>query len=51
MAKKYSYDIVDKIEAKIPQAILDALKSQGWNALGIYELVKDEIKQAKKKTK
>jgi hypothetical protein len=48
MKKIYSYNLVSKIEAKIPKSILQALGKEGWNALGIYELVKKEIKNSTK---
>lgn len=43
----YSNEISDKINAQIPQEIITAMTNKGWNALGIYELVKKELKNEK----
>jgi hypothetical protein len=48
MAKIYSWDLKAKIEERIPKEIIEAMKSQGWNAFGIYEVVLQEIKKEKK---
>lgn len=47
----YDRDLVDLIEDKIPTSIKEAMLSKGWNALGIYELVKEELKSWKKMNK
>lgn len=46
--KIYSREVEKRIEEQIPKEILEALSSQGWNALGIYELVKKEIELERK---
>lgn len=52
MKKKiYSYYVQDKIKARIPPIILAELSNQGWNAMGIYEVVKEELEKEKKDEK
>lgn len=41
--KLYSYSLEDEINRRIPQSILDEMKRQGWNALGVYETVKEVL--------
>lgn len=47
----YSYALCDKVESQLPPDILHALCMYGWNALGIYELVKQEIANEKRALK
>lgn len=47
----YSYALRDKVESQLPPDILHALCMCGWNALGIYELVKQEIANEKRALK
>lgn len=52
MTKKvYSFQLQENIEARIPKSILDAVRREGWNFFGIYEVVKEEIKKEKKQAK
>ena len=44
---KYSIKLVEKIEKKIPEKVREALLLLGWNELGIYEVVKEEIDKHK----
>lgn len=37
---KYSHDLKARVESQIPRSILEAMSREGWNAFGIYELVK-----------
>jgi hypothetical protein len=48
--KKYIYTWGAEaiIEAALPQALRDAMRKTGWNAFGIYELVKETINKEKK---
>lgn len=36
----YSYALQDAVERQLPKSVLDALANCGWNAIGVYELVK-----------
>lgn len=49
--KIYSYDVVRKIEEKIPKSIIEAMSQKGWNALGIYEVVVEELRAESKRNK
>jgi hypothetical protein len=49
--KMYSCELSDIVEAKLPKPIRDAMKQTGWNAFGIYELVRRELAEEKKRTK
>lgn len=49
MTTRYSYEVSDKVEARIPKEILEVLHKNGWNSLGIYEIVKEELAKEKKK--
>lgn len=53
MGKNIRYpDVVcRRVEAKIPPEIIEVLTSKGWNFLGIYELVGEELKKYKKELK
>lgn len=46
--KLYSFPLGAKIEAQLPKNVLTALHMSGWNAFGIYELVKKEIAAEKR---
>lgn len=41
----YSYALRDRVEAQLPQKVKDAMDICGWDALGVYEIVRDEIKR------
>lgn len=45
---KYTKEISDKVDTLIPVEIREALRQFGWNELGIYEAVKQAIKEVKK---
>ena len=47
----YSFPLGAKIEAQLPKNVLIALHMSGWNAFGIYELVKKEISKEKRALK
>ena len=47
----YPRKILDIVEEKVPLEILEAMRFQGWNVLGIYELVKEELKAYESKIK
>lgn len=47
----YSHTLNANVEARIPPSILEALSRVGWNALGIYEVVQEEIKKEKAQPK
>lgn len=49
--KIYSYTLRDKVESQLSRDILHALAMSGWNAIGIYELVKQEIENEKRSLK
>jgi hypothetical protein len=46
--KVYPAVVDEAINARIPPTILKAMQSVGWNALGIYEVVADELRREKK---
>jgi len=46
--EKYTQEIADKVDALIPLQVRKALHQFGWNELGIYEAVKQAIKEVKK---
>ena len=50
-AKVYSHDLSRAVEARIPLSILEAMARVGWNALGVYEVVVEEIKKEKEASK
>lgn len=43
MSKKqiYSFELYDWIKEQLPKEIIQAMYDTGWNAFGIYELVKE----------
>ena len=45
---KYTQEIADKVDTLIPVEVREALTKFGWNELGIYEAVKEAIKEVKK---
>lgn len=49
MKKIYSREAEREIERQIPPSILEAMSTKGWNAFGIYELVKEELAADKKR--
>lgn len=48
-SKVYSYELARDINLLLPKEIVDVLNKNGWNAFGIYELVKQKIKEENKK--
>jgi hypothetical protein len=49
--KIYSYSLAALVESQIPAPIREAMNKLGWNAFGIYELVRDEIRIEKRRLK
>jgi hypothetical protein len=47
----YSYEVFDRVQEKLPKEITEALRLNGWNALGIYELVARELRHEAKRRK
>ena len=47
--KLYSYELEAAVNKALPERVLEAFRSTGWNALGVYEMVLDEIKKEKKR--
>lgn len=47
----YSFALKEKVDSKLPQRVKDAMNICGWNALGVYELVRDELKIEKRGAK
>lgn len=45
-AKVYSHDLSRAVAARIPLSILEAMGKVGWNPLGVYEVVAEELKKA-----
>lgn len=41
--KIYSYSLQEKVNNELPKRVKDAMDICGWNAFGIYELVKDNL--------
>ncbi|KKM92528.1 hypothetical protein LCGC14_1217570 [marine sediment metagenome] len=48
MAKRYSWNLSDYVNERLPPEIKQALYETGWNAFGIHELVQEGIKIEKK---
>jgi len=46
---KYSWKLNDWVVGKIPQQIRAAMSQNGWNAFGVYEVVKEGIAWERKK--
>lgn len=46
--KIYSWDLLYWIDDNLPDEIKEAMNKVGWNALGVYELVKEGIVLEKK---
>lgn len=47
----YSYAVADVTKKNIPTEIIEAMHKKGWNEFGIYEVVKDALKEEKRKNK
>ena len=47
----YTFSLQDRVDAELPQKVKDAMNICGWNAFGIYELVRDELKREKQEIK
>ena len=47
MKKKqlYTWGAEALVTAELPQMLKDAMNATGWNAFGIYDLVKDAIRR------
>ncbi len=43
----YSYEVEKLILSKIPPSIVEVMTKEGWNVFGIYEVVKESLKQDK----
>lgn len=43
----YSYRAQDAINAELPELVKRAMELSGWNAFGVYELVKEELRKEK----
>lgn len=39
----YSYELAAAVEAAIPASVVAAMAAAGWNAFGVYEVVRDKI--------
>jgi len=39
-----SHETARKIDSQLPADIVQAMHNHGWNALGVYQLVKNELK-------
>lgn len=50
-AKIYTWGAEALITAELPNMLKDAMRLTGWNAFGIYELVKDSIRKDKRRAK
>jgi hypothetical protein len=46
--KKYPYEVAREVDKIIPKPISEAMNKLGWNAFGIYEIVKATISKNKK---
>lgn len=46
--KRYPWELYRAVEARIPKEIHDALAKFGWNVLGVYEVVEEELRRWKK---
>lgn len=44
----YSHAVIDAVNAAIPASIREAMSQVGWNALGIYEVVDETLKQERR---
>ncbi len=44
----YPYEVVSAIEVRLPQSVIEEMQKHGWNAMGIYAVVKEEIEYWKK---
>jgi len=47
----YSYAVNDAVIARIPPSIIEAMARVGWNPLGVYEVVEQELKKEKRQKK
>ena len=47
--KLYSHRLAGAIDERLPVNLLDAMNAVGWNALGVYEVVLEEIAKLKKR--
>lgn len=43
----YRYSAQDAINAELPELVKRAMELSGWNAFGVYELVKEELRKEK----
>lgn len=44
----YTYAARDAVESQLPKAVKDAMAACGWDALGVYELVKFTLREEKR---
>lgn len=43
----YNYRSQEAIDAQLPMDVKEAMHLNGWNAFGVYELVKEELRKEK----
>ena len=41
----YSYEVDALVQSQIPKSVLEAMDIKGWNAFGVYQLVKEELRK------
>lgn len=54
MAKKkkvYSHELVKRVNSRIPDDLILMMQSRGWDALGVYEVVLEEMRREKREQK
>lgn len=51
MKQIYTFGLRDSVEKQLPDKVKDAMRICGWDALGVYELVRDELKIEKREAK
>lgn len=47
----YSHNLDAIVLSQIPQPIREAMDKLGWNAFGIYEIVRDEMERERRQLK
>jgi hypothetical protein len=46
--KVYPHEVCDKIDKIIPSQIIQAMEELGWNAFGVYEVVREALSEYNK---
>lgn len=46
--KVYPHEVCDKIDKIIPSQIIQAMAELGWNAFGVYEVVREALSEYNK---